>query len=305
MTAHGRVIPLRGVAAPAEAERGDRLGRAEAALADAVGFVRRRLTGDYVVDDLGFDAELADRVLLPLCRVLYRDWFRVEVRGVEHLPATGGALLVANHAGTLWALDAVMTATAVHEEHPGGRHLRLLAADLVFAAPVVGVLARRLGATFASPEDALALLGAGELVGVWPEGFKGLGKPFAERYRLQRFGRGGFVQTAITAQVPIVPVSIVGSEEIHPMLGNSKTLARLLGLPYFPVTPTFPWLGLLGLVPLPSKWYVEFGAPLTTDRYAPEAAHDPAVVFEVADEVRATIQQTLDRLLTQRSSIWR
>jgi 1-acyl-sn-glycerol-3-phosphate acyltransferase len=301
VSARAKVVPLpRAGAAPPGAA-----APWEATLADVTGFLRRRLGGDYVVDDLGFDAELADRLLLPLCRVLYREWFRAEVEGIAHVPATGGALLVANHAGTMWALDSVMTATAVHEEHPAHRHLRMLAADLVFRTPVVGVLARRLGATYAGPEDALALLRAGELVGVWPEGFKGLGKRFRDRYRLQRFGRGGFVQTAIRARVPIVPVSIVGSEEIHPMLGESRTAARLLGLPYFPLTPTFPWLGPLGLVPLPTKWYLEFGAPLATDAYPPEAADDPAVVFDLAERVRDTIQQTLDRLLTQRTSIWR
>ena len=142
-------------------------------------------------------------------------------------------------------------------------------------------------------------------MGVWPEGFKGIGKPFRERYKLQRFGRGGFVHAAIKAGVPIIPVSIVGSEEIHPMLGNAKTLARLFNLPYFPITPTFPWLGALGLVPLPSKWYIEFGAPIHTEGLGPDAAEDPTVVFELADRVRETIQSTLYRLLVGRRSVWR
>jgi 1-acyl-sn-glycerol-3-phosphate acyltransferase len=122
---------------------------------------------------------------------------------------------------------------------------------------------------------------------------------------LQRFGRGGFVHTALRARVPIIPVSIIGAEEIHPVVGRAKTLARLLNLPYLPITPTFPWLGPLGLVPLPSKWYIEFGAPITTDGYDDGSADDPAVVFDLTDRVRETIQTTLYRLLAQRRSVWR
>jgi 1-acyl-sn-glycerol-3-phosphate acyltransferase len=268
-------------------------------------FLRRRVEGDYQVDEFGFDRELTEHLVLPLFTPLYQRWFRVEVAGVENIPADGGALLVANHAGGLWALDAAMTAVAVHVEHPAGRFLRMLGADLVFGTPGLGSLARKTGSTLACAADAERLLRAGELVGVWPEGFKGIGKPFHERYKLQRFGRGGFVHAAIKTGVPIVPVSIVGSEEIHPVLGNSKFLARLLDLPYFPLTPTFPWLGPLGLVPLPSKWYIEFGAPIHTEDCDPDSAEDAAVVFDLADRVRETIQSTLHRLLVQRRSVWR
>jgi 1-acyl-sn-glycerol-3-phosphate acyltransferase len=198
-----------------------------------------------------------------------------------------------------------MTAVAVHVEHPAGRYLRLLGADLIFRAPVLGSLVRKAGGTLACADDVERLLAAGELVGVWPEGFKGIGKPFAERYKLQRFGRGGFVHAAIKAGVPIIPVSIIGSEEIHPVLGNAKTVARILNLPYFPLTPTFPWLGPLGLVPLPSKWYIEFGAPIHTERLDAGEADDTALVLEITDRVRESIQSTLYRLLVQRRSVWR
>ena len=275
--------------------------RAAAALA----FVGRRLRGDYTVDEYGFDADLTENAVLPVLRPLYEKWFRVEVNGIENIPVEGGALLVANHAGGLWALDAAMTAVAVHVEHPAGRYLRMLGADLLFSLPAVGALARKTGSTLACAADAERLLEAGELVGVWPEGFKGIGKPFRERYKLQRFGRGGFVHAAIRSGVPIIPVSIVGSEEIHPVLGNAKILARLFNLPYFPITPTFPWLGPLGLIPLPSKWYLEFGAPIHTETLPADAAEDAAVVFDLADRVRETIQNTLYRLLVQRSSVWR
>ena len=277
----------------------------ERTLANGLAFLRRRVTGTYKVDEFGFDADLADHVLLPAFRPLYERWFRTEVAGVENLPTDSGALLVANHAGALWALDAVMTAVAVHESTPGRRHLRTLGADLVFKAPVLGPLARKGGSTLACNPDAERLLRSGELVGVWPEGFKGIGKPFSERYKLQRFGRGGFVTAALRTGVPIIPVSIVGSEEIHPMIGNAKTLARALGLPYFPITPTFPLLGPLGLIPLPSKWHIEFGEPIETSGFDADAADDPMLTFELTDRIRETIQGTLYRLLKQRTSPWR
>lgn len=262
-------------------------------------FAKRRLTGDFSVDPFGFDEELTESLLLPALRPLYRHWFRVEVRGIENIPADGGALVVANHSGTV-PIDSLMTQLAVHDEHPHHRHLRALAATLVFQLPVVADLARKSGSTLACNEDVEKLLEAGELVGVWPEGFKGVGKLYSERYRLQRFGRGGFVSAAMRSGAPIIPCSIVGAEEIYPMIANADFLARLLRLPYVPITPTFPWLGPLGLVPLPSKWIIEFGEPISTTHYSDGAADDPMVLFELTDHVRDTIQQTLGRLLDDR-----
>ncbi|GHG42863.1 lysophospholipid acyltransferase family protein [Streptomyces zaomyceticus] len=275
----------------------------ERRLAGGLAFLRRRVTGDYEVDEFGYDEELTDQVLMSLIRPLYEKYFRVEVKGVENIPAEGGALIVANHSGTL-PLDGLMMQVAVHDHHPAGRHLRLLAADLVFVLPIVNELARKAGHTLACAEDAERLLRAGEIVGVMPEGFKGIGKPFGERYKLQRFGRGGFVSTALRAGVPIVPCSIVGAEEIYPMIGNAKTLARVLGFPYFPLTPTFPWLGPLGALPLPTKWTIQFGEPIPTDSYAPEAAEDPMLMFNLTDQVREQIQHTLYKLLVQRRSVF-
>ncbi|MGH3753337.1 MAG: lysophospholipid acyltransferase family protein [Pseudonocardiaceae bacterium] len=268
-------------------------------LADLLAFTRRRLCGDYGVDEFGFDPDLTENVLLPLLRPLYRRWFRVETIGMRHVPSEGGALVVANHSGTL-PLDAMMTAVALHDRHPAGRHLRMLGADLVFRTPLLGSLARKSGQTLACTSDAERLLTSGELVGVWPEGFKGIGKRYRDRYKLQRFGRGGFVSTALRTQATIIPCSIVGAEEIYPMIGDITPLARLLGTPYFPVTPLFPLLGPLGMIPLPSKWYIEFGEPVRTDAYGPGSAEDPMLVFNLADQIRETIQQTLYRLLSQR-----
>jgi 1-acyl-sn-glycerol-3-phosphate acyltransferase len=233
----------------------------------------------------------------------YNTWFRVETFGVHNIPKEGPGLLVANHAGGLWAADGVITATAVRKET--NRYLRMLGADLVFTTPGLAPFARKNGCTLACNADAERLFSQNQLVGVWPEGFKGIGKRYRERYKLQRFGRGGFVTAALRSGAPIVPVSIVGSEEIHPVLGNAKTLARLLNLPYFPLTPTFPWLGPLGFIPLPSKWYIEFGEPISTAEYGPEGADDPMLVFELTDRVRETIQSTLYRVLVKRRSVWR
>jgi 1-acyl-sn-glycerol-3-phosphate acyltransferase len=275
----------------------------ERKVAGALAFVRRRVTGEAEVDDFGFDAELTDQVLLAMMRPLYDRYFRVEVRGLENVPSEGGALVVANHSGTI-PLDSVMTQIALRDKHPARRHLRMLGADLVFKTPFVGELARKTGTTLACNADAERLLTRGELVGVWPEGFKGIGKPFSERYKLQRFGRGGFVSAALRSQVPIVPCSIVGAEEIYPIIGNMKTLARLLGLPYLPITPTFPVLGPLGMIPLPSKWIIEFGEPIDTAAHGVAAADDPMLVFNLTDQVRETIQHTLYRLLMSRRSVF-
>jgi 1-acyl-sn-glycerol-3-phosphate acyltransferase len=172
----------------------------------------------------------------------------------------------------------------------------------VFQTPVLGALARKSGQTLACNPDAERLLNAGELVGVWPEGFKGVGKPFRDRYKLQRFGRGGFVAAAMRTGVPIIPCSIVGAEEIYPKIADLRPLARLFGLPYFPVTPLFPLFGLLGTIPLPSRWHIEFGAPIHTEAEPAGAEDDPMVVFNLTDQVRETIQQTLYRLLAQRGN---
>jgi 1-acyl-sn-glycerol-3-phosphate acyltransferase len=263
------------------------------------GFVRTRLSGDYAVDEFGFDPQLTAEVFLPVMRWLAQSWFRVEVRGAENIPSSGSALLVSNHAGTL-PLDGMILHSLVYDEV--GRHVRMLGADLIFKTPYVHDFARKTGTTLACQEDAERLLAREQLVAVYPEGFKGLGKPYRDRYKLQRFGRGGFVSAAVRAQVPIVPVSVVGSEEIYPLLSTAPTLARALGVPYFPVTPTFPWLGVLGLIPLPSKWIIEFGEAITTDELPPGSADDPMVVFNVTDQVRETIQQTLYSLLMQRRS---
>jgi 1-acyl-sn-glycerol-3-phosphate acyltransferase len=268
-------------------------------MSEVLRFARRQITGEGQVDEFGFDPEFNSRLLIPLARLLYQQWFRVEMRGLGHVPGTGAALVIANHSGVL-PLDAIMLQTGLHDEHPQHRNLRLLGADLVYELPGLGHLARRAGHTPACPANADRLLRDGELVGVFPEGFKGIGKPFSDRYQLRRFGRGGFAVTALRARVPIVPCAIVGAEEIYPMVGNARPLARLLRLPYFPLTPLFPWFGPLGAVPLPSKWIIGFGPPVETSGYPPAAWRDAEVVAELTAAVRASIQARLDELVEER-----
>jgi 1-acyl-sn-glycerol-3-phosphate acyltransferase len=263
-------------------------------------FMRRRMTGEYDIDEFGFDRELTE-TLAPLLKPIGEYYWRIEWRGLENVPANGAALLVANHAGAV-PVDALVVKFGILNEHPAKRHLRLLAADLAFRMPFVGPIARKMGNTLATQEDALRLLQKGELVGVFPEGYKGVGKGWKERYRLQRFGRGGFIELALKAGVPMIPVAIVGSEEIYPMIGNAKLLARLGGFPYFPITPFFPWLGPLGAIPLPSKWIIQFGEPIGTDGHDEDAWQDAALVFNETDRIRDTIQQMLYRNLMSRRS---
>ncbi len=275
----------------------DGMSRSARRLEEAVLFLRGRLAGEYEVDDFGLDTDLAERILFPALRPLADTWFRIEVQGAENLPVDGGALVMSNHSGTV-PLDAVMTAFVVHDRT--GRFLRPLGADLVFRLPFVGSLARKGGATVASGSDAVRMLTRGELVGVWPEGYQGLGKRFSQRYRVQRFGRDGHVSAAVRTGAPIVPCSVVGAEEIYPLVGDVAWLARLLGLPYVPITPLFPWFGVLGLVPLPSKWLIGFGEPIATDSYGAAAADDLDLVLELTEQVRDTIGRTLVDLRRQR-----
>ena len=248
-----------------------------------------RRGANYEVDEFGFDPQWTES-FLSVFTLLYRDYWRVETTGVENVPATGRALLVANHAGVLpW--DGTMIKTAVFAEHPHPRHVRALVASLFLGMPVLSWFLRRTGQTVGHPDDTRRLLERDELVLVFPEGVRGTGKNFKDRYRLRRFGRGGFVATAIRSRAPIIPVSVVGSEEIYPMVADVAPLARFFGLPYFPVTPFWPWLGPLGMIPLPSKWRIQFHAPIHVEEHPPEAADDQNLVMALADEVRDTIQQ--------------
>ena len=249
----------------------------------------RRLGGDYQEDEWGFDSEFVELVE-PGFDFLYDLWWRVKTVGVENVPSHGRALLAANHAGILpW--DATMMSIGLMREHPLPRQPRFLVLDLAFDLPWFSVAIRKVGGVVASPYNAIRLLEQDQLVAVFPEGVKGTGKSYGERYQLQRFGRGGFAEIALRTGAPIVPVAVVGSEEIYPKLGESPLMARLMGTPFFPLTPLFPWLGPLGAIPLPSKWRIEFCEPIETAGYGPDAAEDRALVLELSEYVREVIQK--------------
>ncbi len=257
---------------------------------------------NYAVDEFGFDAEWTES-FLSLFKSLYRDYWRVETTGMENVPASGRALLVANHAGVLpW--DGAMIKTALFVEHPHPRHVRALVASLFMGMPVLSWFLRRTGQTVGHPDDTRRLLEQDQLVLVFPEGVRGTGKPYAERYKLRRFGRGGFVSTAIRAGAPIIPVSVVGAEEIYPMIADLPIAAKLFGLPYFPVTPFWPWLGPLGMIPLPSKWRIQFHPPVHVEEHPREAAEDQNLVMALSDQVRDTIQQGVYENLKLRRGVF-
>ena len=250
-----------------------------------------------VVDDFGRDPIATARWEWVL-DFLYAKWFRCEVRGLEHVPAEGRAILIANHAGSL-PYDSAMVMHAIRRDHPARRDVRPLVEDAVFHLPWLGPLMNRIGGVRACPENAERLLEHDELIAVFPEGVKGMSKLWRDRYRLQRFGRGGFVKLALRTGAPIIPCAVVGAEEALPLLGRITWFAKSVGLPYVPVTPTFPWLGPAGLLPLPAKWKIAFAPPIDLAReYGPAAADDRLLVGRLAEQIRGQVQAMVDDLRT-------
>ncbi len=243
----------------------------------------------HELDEFGQDDQLRTRVQ-PLVDFLYDEYWRVTVQDARNVP-TGAAILVANHSGAL-PFDGPMLQQALLRERPELREPRWLVEDQIFYAPFLGTLYNRLGAIRASPENALRLLEQQRPTLVFPEGVQGIGKPFGERYKLKRFGRGGFVKLAMRTGAPIVPVAIVGAEEAAPLLG--KLPGRIFGLPYLPVTP-------LGPLPLPSKWVIRFGEPITVSGRDPD---NLAEVQRVADQTREAIQSLLHAMLRDRRTVF-
>jgi 1-acyl-sn-glycerol-3-phosphate acyltransferase len=266
------------------------LAEAWSAIEAALRAIRAGLgtAGGEQLDIYGRDARLSEAVA-PLVDFLYSRWFRVEVEGAANVPA-GGALLVANHAGAL-PLDGPMLHEALRRERPELPEARWLAEDQVFYAPLLGTLFNRLGAVRASPDSATRLLGEGRPVLIFPEGIQGIGKPFRDRYRLQRFGRGGFVKLALRTGKPILPVAIMGAEETLPLLG--KLPGGPLGVPYLPVT---------GPLPLPAKWRIRIGEPLVVPAGARET--DSSVVESMVEATRNTIEHMLRGLLGARGGVF-
>jgi 1-acyl-sn-glycerol-3-phosphate acyltransferase len=244
----------------------------------------------------GHDPAFLDRTA-PLLEFLWSRYFRVRLLGVENVPATGAAMLVGNHSGGI-PYDGALLLHGIHRDHPSHRRVRPLVANFAFRQGWMANVISRIGGVRASRETALPLLARGELLAVFPEGLRGVGKLYRERYQMARFGRGGFVRLSSEAQVPLLPVAIVGAEEIHPVIGKITSLAEPLGLPYIPITPTFPWLGPLGLLPVPTKWTIQIGAPIP-----PPAPGDGPGTVRVAEAVRTAIDGMIADLLVQRRSI--
>ena len=246
--------------------------------------------------DGGHDPTFLDRTA-PLLEFLWSRYFRVRLLGIENVPATGAAMLVGNHSGGI-PYDGALLLHGIHRNHPNHRRVRPLVANFAFRQGWIANVISRIGGVRASRETALPLLAAGELIAVFPEGLRGVGKLYRERYRMARFGRGGFVRLSREAQVPLIPVAIVGAEEIHPVIGKITSLAEPLGLPYIPITPTFPWLGPLGLLPVPTKWTIQIGTPIP-----PPPPGDGPETVRVAEAVRTAIDEMIADLLVQRRSI--
>lgn len=265
------------------------------------GELRLRSRSDDV-DEFGKDPVYTERVE-PLFEWLYEKYWRVEAEGVENIPDKGAALLVANHSGML-PFDGIMIGEAVKLESESGRDVRFLVEDMFSTLPFLSPFLARIGAARASRQNAERLLQKGDLVCVFPEGEKGTGKRYAERYQLQRFGRGGFVKLCMQTKAPLVPVAVVGAEETYPIIARLERLGKPLGLPYVPVTPAWPLLGPLGLIPLPSKWRIRFGKPVRFDKYGKQAAKDEILVSRIKEDVRDRIQEMLDDMLKKRRSAW-
>lgn len=262
----------------------------------------RMITRSDSVDDFGMD-EVFEDLLVPFFDFFYDVWWRVETSGVNNVPSEGRSLLVSNHSGTL-PYDGAMIKLAVRREHPARREVRFLVEDFAFYFPVLSRFLARIGGVRACQENAQRLLERDQLVSVFPEGVKGIGKYYRDRYQLQRFGRGGFVRLCLRTASPLMPVSIVGAEEIHPLIGKHKFLAKLIGAPYIPITLTFPWLGPLGLIPFPTKWYIDFGTPIDMGRYGRKSVDDDIFVNSMSERVRSIIQKMVAERLQARSSIF-
>jgi 1-acyl-sn-glycerol-3-phosphate acyltransferase len=276
------------------------LPRIRSGLASAVDLVRL-LEPPERLDRFGKDPRFSER-FAPIAELLYRAWWRTAVREVDRVPAAGPAIVVANHAGVIpW--DALVLRQALLLDHPSHRELRPLLDERECALPVVGSIAVRLGAARSSPDVAEAILGQGQLVGVFPEGSAGARKPWRERYRLQRFGRGGFVKLALRTRAPIVPCAIVGSEEASPGISRAGWLAERLGVPLIGKGAALRF-GPAALLSLPSRWSLRFGTPIELDGHPPSQADDAATVNALTERVRSSLQAMLEEDLAARGSIF-
>jgi 1-acyl-sn-glycerol-3-phosphate acyltransferase len=265
---------------------------------------KRRAAGDFETDEYGFDPEFNDAVR-PLVDFLYTRYWRVTTLGIDHVPNDGeAAILVANHSGQL-PFDAAMISTAVATEHFDERMVRPLYASRLSSVPVLASLLNKTGYASDSAENADSLLEQGNLIAVFPEGLRGSGKLFWDRYQMAPFNNDNFVKLALRHGAPIIPVAVVGGEETYIAVHNARSVADLLRIPYFPITLRFPWLGLLAAVPYPTKWTIEFGAPLDMAEYEPDSAENEALVAQLNARTHRTIQTMLNERVARRDSVFR
>lgn len=264
--------------------------------------LKRRMKGDYEIDSWGLDWEFLEAVR-PFLDFMYKYYWRVETTGIENIPDYESALLISNHSGQFpW--DGAMIMAAALNVHPAQRLVRFLYSDWYPTIPFISAFLVKMGHVVGTVDNATRLLDEGEVVGIFPEDFSSLSKSFKNRYRLGRFHHAEYVKLALENHRSIIPVSVVGAEESYISLGNSAMLASLFGVPYFPISMRFPWFGVLGIVPLPSKWYIDFGPPLELTDLDDESTLNPVQVSIVVDRVREIIQEMVNRRLAQRGSIY-
>jgi 1-acyl-sn-glycerol-3-phosphate acyltransferase len=254
------------------------------------------------MDEFGKVPDIENR-LVSLMTFLYEKYWRVETSGIENIPDEGRTLIVSNHSGVI-PFDGAMMATAIYNFHPAKRQARFLIEDWFGQLPFATAFMNAVGQVRACQENAERLLRQEQLVGVFPEGIKGMAKGFKDRYNLARFGRGGVIRLVLRTKTPVVPCAVVGAEEIYIVLGYANWLGKLLGMPLLPITPTFPWLGPLGMIPMPTKWYIQFGEVIRYDEYDESALKDNVIINRLNRELRATVQDMLDTLLKKRRSLF-
>ncbi|HEY9678966.1 MAG TPA: lysophospholipid acyltransferase family protein [Drouetiella sp.] len=252
-------------------------------------------------DEFGYDIKTFAQ-WEPFFRFCYEDYFKVDCRGIENIPESGRAILVGNHSGLL-PIDGAMITMAMCNAHKSPRRIRYLITDWFFTVPGLGEWMSATGQVRATLANAEKLLANDELVGIYPEGLRGVGKTFQERYRMIDF-HPGFVQLAIATQTPLIPVATVGGDEIYPHFRNLKSVARLLKMPFYPITPVFPWLPFpQQFFPLPVHWLVNIHKPIDLG-YPVEKAKDRKLCLKIARELQYDIQRDLNKLLRDRKSLF-
>lgn len=257
---------------------------------------------EFGFDPFGLERESAVLAYI-VAKFIYENWFRVESSGHENIPQKGPAIIAPNHSGVL-PIDAAMVSIDIFKKLEPPRLARMVVDFFAAYLPFVNVFMVRSGQIIGHRKNFQMLLEMDELLGVFPEGHKGTGKFYWERYKLRTFNVG-FVELSLLQKAPIIPTAIVGAEEQAPMVGNIKPLAKLLNFPYFPITPFFPWLGPLGMIPLPTKYYICYGEPFKFyEEYPPDAVKEPETMRTLADKVQLKVQEMIGELLKKRKSVF-